>query len=477
MQVKPDTEPITNMKNIKRRDDILHQISMIPLGAEQFLVYAPLKKIAFVANGVLVNKIYDYCLSLNSKSSQKLARNKAKELAFLGKVNFFQPEPLPADEYLVHGIRYDSVILFPTNRCNLRCKYCYANSGEYPIEEMPWEIAKTSIDFVMEETIKNKAPEFTLAFHGGGEPTLNWKLVTRAVEYTRSLAKTHHKKLNISGSFNGCWPEPVQNYILNNFTDISISFDGMPDTQNKQRPSASQGNSFAKVAKTLRLLDNAKFKYGIRMTVTEKSVHAVDENIGYICSRYKPQQVQIEPVFEEGRAKSGNLSISKTAVFVEQFAKAHNIAHNYGIPILYSGVRIDMLLQRFCLAACRALVVTPTGDITSCFEIFSKDHTLSEEFFVGKVENGNVNVDPNKLNKHFSRTVENMSYCEGCFCKWHCAGDCAAKRNVTYGDEESGSARFLVNREIAKFLILDKIHKSGGITWLGKEMRWKGDMC
>ena len=43
----------------------------------------------------------------------------------------------------------------------------------------------------------------TLGFHGGGEPTMNWKLLTRATDYTHSRAAEKGIALSVSGAFNG----------------------------------------------------------------------------------------------------------------------------------------------------------------------------------------------------------------------------------------------------------------------------------
>jgi len=445
-------------------NSLLQQIYSIPIDEKKYLIYAPLKGIAFIGNTPLVNTIVEQCQC--PSSSLKVT----DKIEFLYQLNFFQPEPLPVDKYQTKGIQYDAVILFLTNQCNLHCSYCYAFSGEYPPKTMSWEIAKAAIDFVMEDVIKYQSSAMTLGFHGGGEPTLNWEILTRAVDYARALAERHHIHLHVSGAFNGYWSKKVLSYIIQNFTELSLSFDGLPAVQNLQRPAKGKTNSFTRVAATLQALDQAHFLYGIRMTVTNETVTRLAESIAFICEHFHPQKIQVEPAFEEGRARQNRSAITDLNIFIDQFISGYKIAEQHQITLFYSGARLEVLNTRFCLAACRAFVITPDGDVTTCFEIYGREHPMSQYFIVGRYQgNGNFWIDDEKLRRHFNRTIQRISYCEHCFCKWHCAGDCAIKTVAREtGDGFQPSARCLVNQEITKFLILRKIQASCGLLWVNQ---------
>lgn len=439
---------------------LLQQIFSIPLAGDKYLVYAPLKGIAFIANPSLVNLILEYC------QYPKTDKGMDTSLDFLHRLDFFTPEILPKDEYEEKGTQYDAVVLFLTNQCSLRCSYCYASSGEYPEKQMTWEIAKSAIDFVIREVIKNKSPALTLGFHGGGEPTLNMDVLTKATDYVRAIALKNNLSINITGSFNGFWSKKLINYIIHNFTDLSLSFDGLPQIQNHQRPAKGKKDSFQKVAETLHSLDHANFTYGIRMTVTNDSVPYMSENISYICENFKPKKIQVEPVFSEGRAKKKDSAITDLSIFIDQFIKGYKKAEEHGINLFYSGARLEAITMRFCLAACRALVVTPDGDVTTCFEVYGRAHPLSHQFIVGDYKgNGEFSIDKDRIQNHLFRTIQHIPYCEDCFCKWHCAGDCAIK---TISGDTGGfqpTDRCMVNQELTKFLILNKIKENKGLIW------------
>jgi uncharacterized protein len=444
---------------------LMDQVFSIALGENKHLIYHPLKRIAFVANAALVNAVVDRCQAPPNQADMN-------ELGFLECLDFFAPSAIPADPWAETGVRYDAVVLFLTNECNLRCTYCYASAGEHTKSRMPWEIAKAAIDQVAAEVRKHDLPSMSLGFHGGGEPTMNWPILKRAVEYARDVATAGDLRLQVSGAFNGYWTDVVREFMLAHFTDISLSFDGLPSIQGTQRPTVTGGSSYSRLEDTLKALDASQVKYGIRMTVTKHSLACMLEGILYICANFKPAKIQVEPVFLAGRARENGLGVDDMDEFISHFIRGFKVARDAGIELFYSGARLEALTRRFCTAACNALVVTPEGKITACFETFGSEHPLSERFYVGSYSDGAFHIDPSKLRTHFDHTVDMLPACASCFCQWHCAGDCAAKtcaEDLT--DSGHYPTRCYINQELTRFLLLDRIEQSGGLLWHGPAHR------
>lgn len=84
-----------------------------------------------------------------------------------------------------------TLVFHLVNECNLGCTYCYAGGGEYgaPMKAMNEPTAEKAIDFLIKES-KN-APNVSVILFGG-EPTLNWRLLTHVVEYGK---KQHSKRV------------------------------------------------------------------------------------------------------------------------------------------------------------------------------------------------------------------------------------------------------------------------------------------
>jgi len=70
------------------------------------------------------------------------------------------------------------------------------------------------------------------------------------------------------------------------------------------------------------------------------------------------------------------------------------------------------------------------------------------------------------LNNLRQQAVQHRAYCQECFAKWSCAGDCYHKALTVNGAGKfAGSDRCHVTRELTKDQILANIAASGGLCW------------
>jgi len=86
--------------------------------------------------------------------------------------------------------------------CNLKCRYCFAEEGEYHGRRalMSFEVGKKALDFL----VVNSGSRVNLEVDFfGGEPLMNWQVVKDLVAYGRSLEEPHHKKFRFTLTTNG----------------------------------------------------------------------------------------------------------------------------------------------------------------------------------------------------------------------------------------------------------------------------------
>lgn len=78
--------------------------------------------------------------------------------------------------------------------CNLACRYCFAEEGEYHGRRalMSFEVGKKALDFLVANSGSRKNLEVDFF---GGEPTMNWEVVKQLVEYGRSIEEANNKKV------------------------------------------------------------------------------------------------------------------------------------------------------------------------------------------------------------------------------------------------------------------------------------------
>ena len=80
-----------------------------------------------------------------------------------------------------------ALCLHVSHDCNLRCKYCFASTGDFGTGHrmtMDFDTAKKAIDWVVAKSGKRRNIEIDFF---GGEPLMAMDTVKRTVEYARSL--------------------------------------------------------------------------------------------------------------------------------------------------------------------------------------------------------------------------------------------------------------------------------------------------
>ena len=441
----------------------LTDLYTVPL-AGGVLIYRPRRHLAFVGNQALVR----YLARRGEDSSAP--RDHAIE-EFLDRVGFDQPPLEAASPALCDGDpRPTGAVLLMTNRCNLRCVYCYADAGTAAEPaEMEWSTAQAVIDYV-QANARAAGAQATLTFHGGGEPTCHQDILERAVRYARE----QDRDTRISMSSNGVWSPRQRRFIQQHFSSVSLSMDGVPTVQDRQRPFVNGRGSSTALRTTITALDDAGVDYGVRMTVLPGTVQHLAEGVEAICSGSTASTIQIEPTFTAARGVYGDVDAEFADAFCAAFMDAWRIGRRAGRNVYYSGARPWVVTRLFCLAPLRAMVVTAGGDLVTCFEIFSGDHPQASAFRIGRVTESAVTYDRPALQAFLDRAAERRAGCCDCFCLWHCGGDCATRRR---GPADTATGRCRITRALTAELLAAFIAEGDGV-WQGlreQPVEWQAD--
>ncbi|MDR0429599.1 MAG: radical SAM protein [Tannerellaceae bacterium] len=410
-----------------------------------FILYSPLNRKAGVINRSGVNTIARYF------EQETLSEKEADYIGLLYENRFLNktglPKPIFPDNY---SFMPHEVTLFLTSRCNLRCRYCYAEAGKKN-EDMAFETARAAIDLVAHNAGLAGLPQFTVGFHGGGEPTMAWELMTETVKYAYQVADDKGLDVEIFAASNGMFNEKQRDFILHNFTNLNISIDGPADIQDYNRPAVNGAGSFAVIRDNLKFFDENDFSYGVRATVTERNVRRMEEVVEWFKAEFNVRYLHIEPVWQCGRCLTSGEKAPSDEDFIQYYIKAYEKAEQLGVNLIYSGLRLDALLSKFCAAPGDGFNVLPDGSVTSCYEITEKEDPKAELFHYGKYdpEKKTFEFEQEKIKRLQQYSVENIAWCRDCFCKWHCAGDCISKVfDESHSFEHQGSSRCKLNRQL-----------------------------
>ena len=420
-----------------------------------YLAYFPLQSIVFRVNayaGTLLKVLQKEPLIPQNALESKFLEH----LVALGVANG-SPEREPEHRHPERPTPIRTMLL-TSDRCNLRCAYCYGAAGDSG-DIMPMEIAEGALSFLVENALARKQPGIDISFHGGGEPTTNWRVLTGVVEKAEARCKETGLKLTSSICTNGVMAREKVAWIAAHIGTVVLSLDGPPDIHNAQRPMTDGRPSFEKVAATLDYLKAVKKPFVLRMTATALLENRLVDAYRYLVYRFRPRAISVEPLFVCGRCHTSDAEMPNEATFIDALSTMMRLSRTSGVPVQYSGGRLNYLNDRFCGAAGNNFFVTPRGEVTSCVEVSHAADPRSEMFVYGNytAETGRFAFNLDRYRKLTTLNVHTFDECRDCFARWHCAGDCPAKaRDLT---EARNPFRCRINRAVLKQQLLQQLDR------------------
>jgi uncharacterized protein len=390
-----------------------------------FIAYFPLQSLVFEVNddaAEILNAIKKSPYHTDDPS----AKSFLEDLVALKVVND-RNEPKPFTPFKDYP-EPNTTILLLTDTCQLKCIYCYAQTREEGVM-MPLHVAKKAIDTITKNVVNQKGGLIHVGYHGGGEPTLNWKVLTESHYYALKQADKNKLQLHSSICSNGILSKEKALWIIKNIKDVSLSIDGTPEFQNKQRPLQNGKGSFDAVASTIDLFNEHKKAYNLRLTATEFSYNKLPEAVNFLIERFKPHMIGIEPLYVCGRCVTSGCKPPPLQDFIRVMTEVIELGKKNNIILVYSGNRLENLISRFCGAQGSNFFITPKGYVTACLEISELYDSRADFFIYGKYDSSKNKFifDNDKYKRLAGSQVQSFETCKDCFVKWHCAGDCIAK--------------------------------------------------
>jgi radical SAM protein with 4Fe4S-binding SPASM domain len=169
--------------------------------------------------------------SAESELAQLLDRFYEHGIVNLNWKSFFPPEQVmwaPLDDPPIYP--YD-IYFHTTERCNFRCRYCYASATGRG-RKMTLRLMKTIIDRVLDE-LPHRA--FNLQFHGG-EPLLSFREIAEFSEYASRRAESCGKRIFFAVQSNGALiDDKVIAWAKEHQVDFGVTLDGPPNIHDEAR--------------------------------------------------------------------------------------------------------------------------------------------------------------------------------------------------------------------------------------------------
>lgn len=266
-----------------------------------------------------------------------------------------------------------SLIVKPTDACNLRCKHCYAAETGYTSGRMTIATVRKIYDVFTKEH-----NEIQIIWHGGEPLLMGIDFFKEAIKMQEEYSKV---KFNNSLQSNATLltEEWIDFFIAHN-VKLGISFDGQFNDILRDKT--------MQVFKAINLMKKKEYKFGCICVISSKTVDKlidIYEFFKCIGVSYK-----FNPIFASGEAKKHTILSLSTRKYVDNFLtffeywlndKNCNISVNNNLDYVsqYLGKRQSLCTYTSCLT--KWFGIHYNGDIYPCGRAFP------EEYNIGNIEN------------------------------------------------------------------------------------------
>ena len=320
--------------------------------------------------------------------------------------------------------------------CNLACKYCFAEEGEYHGRRalMSLEVGKKALDFL----VANSGNRGTLEVDFfGGEPLMNWQVVKDLVAYGRSLEEPNNKKFRFTLTTNGVLlDDEVMEFANREMANIVLSIDGRKEINDRMRPFRGGQGSYDVIVPKFRKVAESRGqeRYYVRGTFTRNNLDFSRDVLHLADLGFR--QISVEPVVagpeDDYAIREENLPALReeydrlAAEMIKRKKEGEGFNFFHFMIDLEGGPCVAKRLSG-CGSGTEYLAVTPWGDLYPCHQFVG-----NEDFLMGNVEEGVLRTD---IRDEFKGcNVYAKEKCRKCFAKFYCSGGCAANAYNFHGN-------------------------------------------
>ncbi|NTW33466.1 MAG: radical SAM protein [Bacteroidetes bacterium] len=312
--------------------------------------------------------------------------------------------------------------------CNLRCTYCYLQSGEKKGNKI---FTKSIFDCFFDKYKKtiNKDKKINISFWGG-EPLINFDLIEYIVTKFSSF-----KGINFLVVTNGTLiNKKIALFCKSNNVRLQISLDGNEKTHNSLRKDKKGRATYDKILSNIELCKSLGTEYSILTNLTK-----VSENPSSIIKEYHDKRIK-SPYFNVV-----NPTTSENYKYLYPLDSKHVVADliadfkknfKYDIKkalldypnILYSIKRLFASNQRTSCGLDKSrIAIKYDGTIYPCRRMIDRP-----DMCIGNVWDGITE----KYNNMYHRVIDLNKNCKICEYKFFCGGPCffeiLSRNNINY---------------------------------------------
>lgn len=334
--------------------------------------------------------------------------------------------------------RIKSLCLHICHDCNLRCRYCFAGTGDFGTGHrsmLDLETGKKAIDFLIAASGPRRNLDIDFF---GGEPLMNWPVVVALTHYAEETGPKAGKNIRLTLTTNSVLLDEEKSAFINeHMKNVVLSIDGRPEVHDRMRPDAGGKGSYDRVMGRIRrfVAERGEREYYVRGTYTRHNLdfgsdvlHFADQGL---------EQISVEPVVAENGCGYEIRPEDVPAILAEYERLARDFVERReaGQPFNFFHFMIDTdggpcAYKRLkgCGVGTEYCAVTPEGDIYPCHQFVGQP-----QFRMGNVHDEPIALDQTLTAKFAELMVPDKPECRTCWSRYYCSGGCAANAHAATG--------------------------------------------
>lgn len=339
------------------------------------------------------------------------------------------------DQFKTRPTVVKALCLHIAHDCNLACRYCFAEEGEYHgrRELMSFEVGKAALDFLIANSGNRRNLEVDFF---GGEPLMNFDVVKQLVAYGREQEKIHNKNFRFTLTTNGVLlNDDIMEFANKEMGNVVLSIDGRKEVHDYMRPFRKGAGSYDLIVPKFQKFADSRNqdRYYVRGTFTHNNLDFSKDVLHLADLGFK--QISVEPVVAQPTEDYALREEDLPQLFEEYDKLAVEMIkrHKEGKDFNFFHFMIDLeggpcVAKRLsgCGSGTEYLAVTPWGDFYPCHQFVG-----NEKFLMGNVYEGIKNTE---LQSEFKCcNVYAKEKCRNCFARFYCSGGCAANSYNFHG--------------------------------------------
>ena len=338
------------------------------------------------------------------------------------------------DSLFVFKLMRKSITFIVTKDCQLACKYCYL-VGKNNKERMTWDVAKKSIDYILD----NEAdfPEEGVVWDFiGGEPLLEVELIDKICDYIKNelYRRNHHWFTNYQFALttNGLNydNDKVQKFIKKNQKHlyIGLTIDGTERKHDLNRIFKTSGKgSYKEVVKNIPLWLDQIAGAATKVTISSEDIPYICESVLHIYS-LGIKEIHINVVFENVWNDGDDIAFEKQLLKLADIIIDEGLYKDHACSFFEEsiGKPLDPIKRNnnWCGAG-RMLSIDAAGNFYPCTRFAQYSLREKNARIIGNINDG---IDKNKLRPFLTlnRCMQSKQECIDCEvasgCAW-CQGE------------------------------------------------------